>query len=245
MYGVTVFVSAYDKYAACWPILCHSLKKYWPDCPWSIRFVTNYLDSPCGERTIKVGDDKGWTHTTRKALEQIDTDVILFTIEDYWLTGPVDTKSLMEFADIVLEGRAVHLRVEPPGSTYGVGDFPGDSRLYVFAREAPYRAALGAALWRVDVLLSLLKDGETVWNYDWRSSCRSKDMEGFIGVKQPTYFPRIETQYYYKTKARNPEYPRGAVVKGKWTKSARKYVLHEGLDVDIPVGRYVWDSEVV
>ena len=224
---VTVFVSTDDRYNAAWPPLCHSLKKFWSDCPWPIRFVTNHLDPPCG-KALKTGSNMDWTLMQRRALEQIQTDIILFLIGDHWLTETVDTKALVDFAEIIACGRADRIMLIAGGRHESKGTFEADPRLNVYADKSPYRTALQAGLWRVETFLSLLKEPEDAWDFETRGSLRSQDSQDvFLHVKEHRYMRYVERCL--------PEYSHSAVRRGEWTESARKYAAIENLQIDFSI----------
>jgi len=214
---VTVFVSTHDRYRIAWKPFCHAMQKYWPDCPWPTRFLTNGLESPCGT-ALKVGEDTNWTEMQRRGLGQIQTDIILFMCEDYWLTETVDTGVLIELADIIVSGEADRILLRR-GSHTSKGTFRPDPRLNIFADYSVYRTALQAGLWRVSTFLSLLEDGESAWDFEIKGSIRSQDIPAiFLNVKGPDYIHIVP--------------PKGAIKLGKWIEAAKKYVAREGLQID-------------
>jgi len=228
---VTVLVSSCDRYSEVWVPFCHGMSRYWPDCPWPLQFVTNSLDAPCG-KTIKVGQDEGWTKTIRKGLEKTESPIILFLLEDYWLVGPVDTAALIEFASIIQRGGADYILLNV-GSTASKGIFTGDDRLYVFADDSRYRTALQASFWHVETLVSLLRNGENCWQFENAGSKRSEALVNrFLGVRENRHFQYVQTGTL--------DWMQGPVVKRRWTSSAKRYVSREGLDLEILVGEFVW-----
>lgn len=224
--SVTILVSTCDRYAGVWPTLCYSFKKYWPDQPWPLRFVTNHLDPPCGE-AIKVGRDQGWTHATRQALQAMETPIVHWIHEDYWLFKKVNTAALLEFAQIVLRGDADYIRLTPNiGELRGSSAYEPDPRLHVVPHDAEYRAALQAALWRVTTLLGLLRDGESAWLFETEGSKRARGKnERFLSVKDTSYFPF--------PRGTDPEWDDEVVRRGVWTGEAARYLKLEGLNIDL------------
>ena len=109
--NLSMLVSTFDKYAVCWEPFCHGLKKYWPDHP-QLYFITNELDAPMG-KTIKVGADHGWAGNLKYALDQLDTDFILYSQEDYWIQNSVDSLMLSEYLDLLRSNHADYVRLYP------------------------------------------------------------------------------------------------------------------------------------
>jgi hypothetical protein len=175
MDGVTVLVSSYDGASALWRGWCHFWHKFWPDCPWPVRFVTNHLDAPCGE-AIKCGPERNWTAMMRKALAAVDTPSLLFTLDDYWLASMVNGQAIADFAKILVDFNVGHIRLQrsDPNTQQGIGPFEPDPRLFVFWEQAVYRASLQAALWNRAAFQRLLVDGESPWEFETNASFRSK-----------------------------------------------------------------------
>lgn len=208
-----------DKYAAAWEPFCHGFRKYWPDCPWPLVGVSNHLDTPC-DKTVKVGEDKSWSHTVLRGMKRIRAPVILGLFEDHWITGPVDTVVLIDFARHVKRGDAVHIRLKA-GDAKHVGDFHLDSRLVVAAPGERYRACLQPAFWSVPDFRKLLKPGETPWEFEQRSARRTGGSPKYLCVKSE-HLPYAIT----------PEWSRGVLKGGRWTDGAKKYAEREGLKID-------------
>lgn len=223
MVDLTVFVGSCDRYSATWLPFCHGLQKYWPDCPWPLRFLTNYGDPPCG-KALKVGEEENWTDATRRGLEQVESGIVLYLMDDYWLTRSPDTKALSEFARILADGAAEYVLLFWNRRQDEERVFAADPRLFVVAKSDRYRATLQPTLWRREVFLDLLEDGETPWQFEIRGSVRSGRYDNFLSVSESIYISYVSIP--------DPGYSREPVVKGKWTIGAVRYARREGLDVD-------------
>lgn len=225
--GVTVIVGTLDIYAAAWPVLCHSFQRFWPDCPWRIRFITNFLDAPCG-KAIKVGGDHtDWSGRMRKGLKRIRTPIILWLTGDNWLTAPPDVKAIRDFANLIKLGHIDHCRLYPGWNLdRSKGTCPHDSRLLVFTRKSPYRCSLKPGLWRTSTFLELLKDGESPWDFEKGSARSRKYGDRFVATRD-----------WYLSFVTNGcpdghDWQKSPLVRGRWTKSAKRYCEREDLKVN-------------
>ena len=218
---LTVLISSYDVFAATWPPCWHALQKYWPNRPWPVRFITNHLDAPCGN-PIKVGTDESWTQTTKLALQAVGSPIILWMHDDCWLCGPVDTPTLVEWANLMDADGIDYIRLSlgsnepPPGSTpYGHG-------LYIVPEDYMYRASLQPSLWRVETFLNTLKDGESPWDFEIKGSRRARGK--FLAADRVGYFPYLH--------GAEPGWDSEPVIRGHWQNSAYKYAKTEGIQID-------------
>lgn len=214
--NVTILISSCDKYKATWKPLCYSLKKYWPDCSWPIKFITNTLDAPCGN-TLKIGDNNNWSNMQYKALQQISTEIVLFMLDDFWLTDFVNTAVLKDLTNLILNKKAdrIHLtNSHDEKKTIAINNI--DKRLNGYTKTSRYRTSLQAGLWRTNTFQELLKDGETPWDFETKGSVRSQSTKFiFLNVKKHGYIPYITRP--------------GACECGKWTNVAKEYIIKENI----------------
>jgi hypothetical protein len=227
-----------DSYAMLWPPFQHGLAKYWKDCPWPIYFITNFKDAPVGFTTIKTGKEINWTDKVKKALVSVDSEIIFWMMEDFWLPGPVQTDALIRFYQLMMEHKRIaHIRLMCP--SYGVelaprkecsheSDF--DEKLWHFKPDAEYRCSVSAALWRKDVLLEFLNTPSIVnpWTFEQEASVLSmKTKRKYLCVVDPYIFPLAHYTNPYAV------HKHEIVSKGRWnTLAAYEYALKEGLTVD-------------
>ncbi len=215
MDNVTVFVYAWDTYRVAWDVFCYGLNKYWSDCPYSLVFLTNHLDAPCGT-TVKVGDVNDFVTKMNLGLGHVTTPYILFMHEDYWLRAPVNTQAISDYVNLLDTNRADYIRLYPkprPDRAY-----PGDERLGIIDGDADYRVSLMASLWRVSVLRDLLKPGESLWEMEKYGSKRSaKYGDRFLSVKHA-----LNGMNYIST----------AISTRQWTRGAYQYAIDENLKID-------------
>ncbi|KKL18243.1 hypothetical protein LCGC14_2477450, partial [marine sediment metagenome] len=253
---VVIVVGAVDKYSAAWPIFAHGFKKYWPDCPWEIVAITNEKDFPIG-RTIKIGKDRSWGETVRKGLEKINSDVILWVMEDYFVSGPVKGQIMENYAQLLLDNKVDHIRILPPAVGLSEGgtqdptieckckyeNIPNEAdkyltrqlgfkenlieNLWIFKDDAEYRASLATSLWRKDKFLEWIEDGMTPWQFEHDAGIKSRGNDRHLCCVRDDVLC-----WPWRT---NP-YPNGKcspIRKGQWTGAAHEYVKYEKLDIDL------------
>ena len=222
---VTILVGTLDPYKAAWPVFCHGINKYWPDCPWSIKAATNSLDFPCGEG-LKIGTYKNWAQNTILSLQKIDAPVVFWMLEDSWLTDFPNTEALKQFTQHILDGKTDYIRLINSNAVTSARPAPFDNRLFIFSDNSRYRTSLCPSIWNKQVFIDLLKKGESIWDFETKGNARSKDYifcctEAWDWIYLPIVFP-----------SKNSEWSRTPITRGKWTGMAKKYVEREGLSVD-------------
>lgn len=168
---VPVIVSSFDGYAACWPAWCHGFQKYWADYPGPVYFISNHLEAPCFN-TFKTGDDRGWSGRLKMMLEHLDSEIVLYTQEEFWIRDTVDSSNIQYYVQLIADDVADHVRLAPdpsPDAPYG-----NDERLGILTERSEYRTSTQMGLWRRSVLLDLLDVTENVWKFEKFGTQRSR-----------------------------------------------------------------------
>jgi hypothetical protein len=221
---VAILVSSCDKYQDIWPIFFTLFWRYWPDCPFSIYLLTNHARyDDARVKSIPVGDDRQWASNCRVALRQIPYPYIFLMEEENLYRRAVNTRYVCELISFGMNYGAGCFRLYPsPGPDRPLA---GRNDVGIIDPGAPYRVAFSAAVWRRDVLESLLVDGETGWDMELKGSRRSDRLEvPFLSV---TFDP---------TTGRNTNpplpYMSRVVVRGRWTQEAVALCRKEGLTID-------------
>jgi hypothetical protein len=117
-----------------------------------------------------------WSSELRDGLLQLQKPYVLLWLDDFTPldTAPLDSIQQMISRFIDLDGN--YLRLNPTPSGHGAEVFPGVRE--VLPGEM-YRTATVYSVWRRDVLLSVLDDAETAWQFELVGSARSDSHPGF------------------------------------------------------------------
>jgi hypothetical protein len=215
---VAVLISSCDAYADAWYPCLTLLHRYWPDCPWPLRLVTNHRRPvwSAGE-VIAVGDDHGWADNLRVALDQLDVESLIYLQEDYWLQSPVDTQRLRRVLEFARQTGAAYVRLG--GGPDPDAPFANELGLGQLSHSAPYRCSLQAAVWNVAALRSLLRAAENGWQMELQGTERARTLAAPFFA---TYARAPLIDYYEFT----------AIMKGAWVPGALRLCRREGILVD-------------
>lgn len=220
---ISLVISSCDSFAACWPPFMHGLDKYWPEGPANAIIITNQRTlSHRQVKTFPTGQDYGWAKNLRLALASTPDQFILYMQEDYWLDQPVDTRLIDSYLSHFREGRLDYLRLAPvpPGDNRCAFD----GRLDVLRTDARYRTSLQPAIWRKAVLISLLVDDETPWDFELVGNARSA-----IFAQR---FACVHGKGLASMAVGNLSYVCTAINKGRWSTDAVRYAKRENLVVE-------------
>lgn len=217
--SVAVLVNSCDKYADIWPIFFHLFFKYWPDCPYPVFLGTNekiYEDPRV--TTLCVGPDKSWADSTLTMVDMLPATNLLWFLDDYLLWETVSTAQISDLYARFLKLQANYLRLSHNGGSDHLKPVIDDKLVELLPR-IEYRTSLDNAFWRREMLLKLLKSGESPW-----------DMESFGGLRSDKY------SGFYAT--RNNVFQRtNGLERGKWLRYNLPLFKRDG--IAIPPGRPV------
>jgi hypothetical protein len=208
--SLAILVSSHDPYSDLWPPYFAAFHRNWPDCPFPVYLLSNHTVFPDPSiKPILVGDIRSWPDSIRHALNRIDEEFVLLLLEDLFLISPIDTGRFLRLAEWVREHRPACVRVEPvPGMI--PSEFKGICKL---PPGIIYRASTVLTLWRKEVLLSLLRSEETIWQFEVQGSVRTDVYPDFYATEE-TYLPWLN-----------------GVIRGKWVPRAQAAMIAAGYPV--------------
>ena len=182
-----VLVPSCDGYSDLWKPFFTLFWKFWPDCPLPVYLLSNFASvADDRARALHVGEDVSWSDNLAKALASLNYEYIFLFLDDLFLTGNVDTKTVLGILNWAVRSKINYLRFNPS---------PKADRLYndivgVVSPGTIYRTATVMSLWRKEVLLNLLRPGESAWDFEIKGSIRSDEFDGFFSTWK-RYFPVI------------------------------------------------------
>ena len=208
---IAFLILSFDKFKVTWKPSIDHLFNAWPDCPYPVYLLNNFISSE-DERVkdLLVGEDLNWSDTLKKGLLKIDSKRIFFLYDDVFITN-IDVQEVESIFKIALENDfdsvALRRRKFDRGKRF-------NEKIYKINATAKYRNSLYQNLIKKDVLLGLLKSGESTWQFEKDANIRSKSL-GFYSV----YKPNLITEYH-------------GIIKGKWMPEAYKYLKNEGYSLN-------------
>ncbi len=175
--SVALLVSSCDAFFDAWRPFHAFFEKFWGDCPLEMFLLTNELKvhSP-RMRGIAVGEDRGWSSNLLFALEQIAHPYVLYFQEDYFLSAPVERTQLARDFTEAMELGADSLCFRAR-SKFDAGFEPLNDRFGIVPLRSKGRTRCQVTLWKRSALQSILREGETAWNFEARGSARTQEMK--------------------------------------------------------------------
>lgn len=232
-----VIISGFDRYHCVWPTFEYGFNKYWPDCPYEKKFITETLDCPKSFDNIKVGKKDSWGSMAREGIALSGSDIIIWILDDYWITGKINTEVIKKYVGIIENTDVEHIRLLPPSNENGEviptlecsQELVSDLKLWTFKDDAEFKASLTIGIWKQQTFLNSIHDGMTPWDFEQQASKDAKGSNKYLCCVDPYVFPMAWRSNPYN------EVKGNIVRNGLWTEHARKYSEIEGLDVDFSV----------
>lgn len=194
-----ILVSSCDGYADLWLPFFNLFKKHWPDCPFEISLITEKEQAQVERvNSLCLGTGKDWSNLLASALEKVQTDYVLFMLEDFFLRKKVCTHQISKLIEKMDEQKIEMLRLVPrpgpPNRKNGEEDLFGELPV-----NTKWRVSSQASIWRKTVLKDLVKRGESAWEFEVNGTQRS-----------------IKYHKFYCTRKGLIPYGHHVVERGKW-----------------------------
>lgn len=215
---LAIIVVSCDKYSDVWTPFFTLFFKYWGGCPYPVYLTSNFLHyNDSRVVTINVESEENWSSSLKKALNKINENYIILILEDFLLTQYVDTERIKELWQYMIEKNAACMRLFPcPGPDKDCKDNPN---IGIIVKGSPYRSSTMIAIWDKEMLLALLLNGETAWEFELKGTHRTNDLDRpFLSVKRDTNIPI--------------RYVCTAITKGRWIPEIPDFFKKEGIYID-------------
>lgn len=211
----TILVNSTDSFEDCWEPFFKLFSTYWPECSQPIVLNTETKDfswQGLNLKSSKVAEYSGrknltWSECLLNCLDQIETDIILYLQEDYFLHAPVDAARIQEYVNLMLKQNIATISLV---SFSNSGPFQPTEHpeLWRVGQKADYRISLQASLWKKDALKKYLRKHENPWQLEiWGTKRAHRIRDNFLCVNRDIFNRNAKQILPYK--------PTG-IVKGKW-----------------------------
>lgn len=201
MNDLALLVVSCDKYSDLWEHFFALIEKYWNDCTLTKYLGSNFMNYDKNNvRTIQVGADRSWAENVKKMLEQIQENYVIMMLEDFFIDKPIMNNAI----EILYNHMLIHgydcLRLEPSPPPIKIDD--KNLRIGRLIPGSPYYVSTQPAIWKKSILVELLMDGYSAWDFEIRNSKKSADFKyNFYCTKDYIlhHLNGVERGKYYKS----------------------------------------------
>lgn len=185
--NISLLFSSCDKYDDTWVPFFTQLKKFWPEFNMPVYMGTESKTFHLDGFDIRCPLAKGpiysqWSKRLLKLLEYIDTEYVLFALDDFWLTAPVDNSRFEKIASymekdkrmgfVCLKQEIVPSKTSPKDMAAAVEcQYP---ELWRCLKDKSFRITTQFGIWKRSYLIKILRSHESAWYFETRATWRSQ-----------------------------------------------------------------------
>lgn len=248
----TLLLNSYDGGEDCWDHFFIAIKKQWPEMDLPIvlnteskKYSGDVFDNVKTFSLYDRGQKVPWGRRLIETLDRIDTDYVLFFLEDNWLNKPVNN-DLFNKALIYMDNNQDIASIEFVKKNNP--EYPNiqDGRFDEFElrpNKCPYKLNAQVALWRRKDLISFTRKHETPWEWEVYGSERIERFPQKIYVLKPDF----EEPFSYAVSFDNGIECDGMINMGRWNKDMVKLYsqIYDLSDIDFSVrGFEDWETKM-
>ncbi len=194
---ICIVISSCDKYLRLADVQLHFFKKYWPNCPLDIFYITETKPIPNIDSNLKIINfithidpvgPSDWGKNLKMLFDSTKYDYILYTQDDYIFTDFVDEGKLSQLFKYVIENDVNYLRFY--GSTgmctHKLITISDDVKIREIPKDCLFRASLMIAIWNKNTFNNLIHTnyGITPWKFELNNIDREYDKFYCVDLKR-------------------------------------------------------------
>ena len=157
-----ILVVSCDKNADLFEPFHHCIEKYWPEHP-EVIYCTETKTNPYYKTILKNYDISQWTRRVREAVQEIDDDFILLTIDDLFIRSEVNNDQIMNLLNY-FDNNTAALNLE---KSWDARDIRVDDNILVRSAQGSYKTSVMCSIYKKDKLLKILSAMNTdPWTFE-------------------------------------------------------------------------------
>lgn len=167
MKNISLLISTCDKFSDLWDQHIIQLRKHWKGEMFPVYMVTDKKTPKRydGVEIIVAGEEKDFPMRIKYAIEQIPTEFILLTLDDYFLINDVYSKKLDYLAQLAKEKNIFYLKLYDRRMT-NPKKYEAIDNLIPIDLNRKYAITLYPAIWDKRFLFNSVKKDMTPWKYE-------------------------------------------------------------------------------
>lgn len=226
-----VIISTCDKFSDLWDAHVLLMNQNWQDRgrTWLVTDAPTQRIFPKVD-VISTGEGMEITQRLKVALERVETEYILLTLDDYFLTAPIDTDALQKSLRVMQEENLDYMRLYANAEyrlrRENAVEFPNHPGYYLRdVSQGNYKISLYPGLWRTDFMRKTLDKPLNAWQYEVALTPMAHALNARCAISNHNEFPFLDV-----------------IRKGKVLRKANRYFQKNPIyQSDRPV-RTVWEE---
>jgi hypothetical protein len=202
----TLLVNSTDGYSDCWEPFFKLLAIYWPQYKDEVLLNAETKSIQVPGVRIKAthsaqavnGAHPTWTESILYALDQAETDIILYVQEDYFLKDYVQHDFIVELARMMEEKKLTYIGLMDEGAHGPFTPSGFDDRLWTIGQQDKYRISLQACLFSKSRMRKYFRRHENPWHFEYYGNIRARrKKDTFYTLNRDLYSARHNSVFPY------------------------------------------------
>lgn len=167
---MTMLILSCELFSDLWDAHVYQLEKYWSDRGMDTYIVTDkaHETSYEGVKVISAGEGVEFTDRLKYALEQIDSEYIFITLDDYFLIKKVSNESIERLVGLMDQQNYDYIRLFKRPTRAKGKKIKGYKKLNEINTNNRYSVNLYSGIWKKDFLYNTLRETLNPWVYEVR-----------------------------------------------------------------------------
>lgn len=194
-----IIISTCDKFSDLWEANVLLLNQNWPD-----RNARTYLvtDAPTdrkfpGVEVVSAGEGLEITDRLRTALGKVQSEYVIFTLDDYFFTQRIDQEKINRALQFLEEEKADYIQLYPQPRGFLKKDGARESEQYpgiylLDMSEGNYKVVLTPGIWRTDFMRQTLTGSMNAWEYEVSLTPRARELNARCATSNCSELPYLD-----------------------------------------------------
>lgn len=207
---LSILISTFDQNSSLWKPLENSYELFWKQLNYPLFITSNFKEYKSSKfHFLKVGHEKSWSDNILRCLDKLDSKYVMFCFDDTFWKKEIDNNEFESLVNECIEKDWNYLRLHPSPRSNNIIS----KKFSLIKPGSNYRASVAFAIYKKDILISLLRENESAWDFEKDGSLRSNKYDNF-------YHINFELLPYYNL-----------VIKSKLEPFANKKIQSQGIDL--------------
>lgn len=194
-----LIISTCDKFSDLWDAHVLLMNQNWKDRNAIAHLVTDKaIDRKLeGVQLVCAGEGTEITQRLSCALQNVKEKYILFTLDDYFLTTPIDSAAIQRSLHVMEEEKLDYMRLYSATKTElkkdGAVEFVNHKGYYLRdLTSGNYKVSLYPGLWRTEFMRQTLDEVLNAWQYEVALTTMARKLNARCAISNYDEFPFLD-----------------------------------------------------